>query len=268
MKCKICGSDSDLFGEAIVLEKHRACFYRCRDCGFIQVQDPHWLAEAYDEAITKSDIGLAGRNFKRSRQTGQLLTACFDAGGRFVDFGGGYGLFVRLMRDQGFDFYRYDPLCPNLFADRFDADPDAAYDLLTAWEVFEHLEDPLAEIEKMASLSRTLFFSTNLLPRTPRNLDDWWYYGLEHGQHISFYSERTLQVIAGTFGLQLGYSNGFLHLLSDRAMPPLRLKIALENRYRWLRRFVAGSSRRSLLEMDHAMVSGVGSKKPGDPGAG
>ncbi len=50
-------------------------------------------------------------------------------------------MFVRLMRDNGFDFYRSDRQCENLFAKGFEASLDVSpsYELLTAFEVFEHL---------------------------------------------------------------------------------------------------------------------------------
>jgi hypothetical protein len=50
---------------------------------------------------------------------------------------GGYGMFVRLMRDGGFDFHREDPLCDNLFAQGFDRQDDGTFELVTAFEVFE-----------------------------------------------------------------------------------------------------------------------------------
>ena len=256
MKCRICGSDSALFGEARVLDRHPAQYYRCETCGFMQVGDPYWLPEAYSDAITRSDIGLLGRNIQMSAYSRRLLRTCLDPNGKFIDYGGGYGVFVRLMRDSGFDFYRYDPLCTNMFAEGFDAGQGQTYALLTAWEVFEHLQDPLQEIEKMASFSRNLLFSTVLLPQPPRPLDDWWYYGLEHGQHISFYTEEALRRIAGRFGLRLHYSSGMIHFMGDAALNPLLVRVALDDRFRWLRRLLAKPAPPSLLESDFHSVTG------------
>ena len=55
-------------------------------------------------------------------------------------------MFVRIMRDKGFNFYRQDIHCQNLFAKHFDISNikiTEKFDLLTAIEVFEHLEDPM-----------------------------------------------------------------------------------------------------------------------------
>lgn len=95
--------------------------------------------------------------------------------------------------------------------------------MLTAFEVFEHLVNPMDEIEKMLKLSNTIFFSTELIPSHHPKPGEWWYFGLEHGQHISFYTLRTLDMIAKKFNLNL-YSNGTsLHILTDKS-----LKIPLE----------------------------------------
>ncbi len=40
----------------------------------------------------------------------------------FLDYAGGYGVFTRLMRDIGFDFYWHDPYTQNLFANGFEKD--------------------------------------------------------------------------------------------------------------------------------------------------
>ena len=256
MKCKICGSPSTHFGKARLLNRHDVSFFRCDRCGFIQTESPYWLEEAYDSAITKSDIGLIGRNLEMATHTKQLILTCFKPKGKFIDFGGGYGMFVRLMRDQGFDFYRYDLLCENLFAEGFEASPNTNYTLLTAWEVFEHLQDPLAEIEKMLSFSRNLFFSTILLGSPPKPLTEWWYYGLEHGQHISFYTLESLHVIAQKFNLKIHFSNGSLHFMGDSLINPLLVKVAFDRRFKWAQKFLAKPALPSLIENDYHIVTG------------
>ncbi len=53
---------------------------------------------------------------------------------------------------------------------------------------------------------------------------DWWYYGLDHGQHISFYSKKTFEFIANKYNLN--YANlGGLHLLSEKKISNLQLKV-------------------------------------------
>ena len=120
------------------------------------------------------------------------------------------------MRDLGYDFYRYDTYCKNLFANFFDYSdlaPGQKFEVLTAFEVFEHLNDPMKEIEKMLSFSDNIIFSTELQPNYPVTPENWWYIVPETGQHISLYSYESLLKIAETFGLKV-YSYNSFHFLS------------------------------------------------------
>jgi hypothetical protein len=72
-------------------------------------------------------------------------------------------------------------------------------EVVTAFEVFEHLADPLGGIEEMLAYSRHLLFTTELVRDTIPLPDNWWYYGTEHGQHLSFFSLESLQSIARNF---------------------------------------------------------------------
>lgn len=256
MKCKVCDRNTDFFGNARILDKYSVSYYRCSQCGFIQTEDPFWLDEAYSKTITRSDIGLIGRNLQMARLAQNLILTCFNPSEKFIDYGGGYGIFVRIMRDNGFDFYRHDPLCENLFADGFDAQLGTPYGLLTAWEVFEHLIHPLEEIEKMLSFSRSLLFSTSLVSSPPPLLNDWWYYGLEHGQHVALYSAKTLQFIAERFNLKLVYSSSALHLLSDAQISPLLARLLFHSRLGWLSRLFAQPQPESLLAKDYQKITG------------
>ncbi|MFH2101995.1 MAG: class I SAM-dependent methyltransferase [Chloroflexota bacterium] len=256
MKCRICNSHSNLFGQATILQKYRVAYYECGNCGFIQTEEPFWLEEAYSSAMTKSDIGLIGRNLGLADLTQKVVLSCLDPQAKFIDYGGGYGIFVRIMRDRGFDFYRLDPLCENLFAEHFDAPKGAHFNLLTAWEVFEHLENPMEKIEEMLSMSPVLLFSTALLPSPPKNLEAWWYYGLEHGQHIAFYSRETIRHISQKFDLRIHYSSENIHFLGRPEINPFRIRAAFDPRLTLLRKLLSKPQPASLLERDFELITG------------
>ena len=221
MKCKVCDSDSHNFANAKVLNKYQVEYFRCSNCGFVQTETPYWIEEAYSEAIASSDVGLVFRNGMFSNITSKLLFCFFDHQAKFIDYGAGYGLFVRLMRDRGFDFYWSDIFCENLFAKGFEVLESAnnQFEVLTAFEVFEHLVDPITEIQEILKYSKNILFSTTLLPDTGYHPNEWWYYSLTEGQHISLYTLKALAIIADKFNLKL-YSNGSsLHLLTEKDLP-------------------------------------------------
>jgi glycosyltransferase involved in cell wall biosynthesis len=218
MKCHICTSTSNLFSKYQILGKYDITYYQCTECGFVQTESPYWLDDAYSEAIADSDIGLVYRNLNLSLLTERVISNHFDGDSSFLDYGGGYGLFVRLMRDKGFDFYWEDKFCQNIFARNFILDSSIKYELVTAFEVFEHLSDPLMEIEAMLQFSDSVLFSTELLPASNPRPGEWWYYAPQTGQHISFYTYSSLQKIAERLGLKF-YSDGSSnHLLSKREL--------------------------------------------------
>jgi hypothetical protein len=206
----------------MVLGHHAVQYYRCKGCGFVQTEEPYWLDEAYSEAITASDIGIATRNLWMARVTQAVILAFFNSRGKFLDYGGGPGLLVRLMRDAAFDFYRADKYSPNLFARGFEVEAVGRqqYELLTAFEVFEHLVQPYEEVAAMLQYAPSIFFSTLLLPTPTPALDRWWYYGPEHGQHVGLYSHRSLEALAARLGVNF-YTNGrSLHLLTTKQISP------------------------------------------------
>ena len=55
-------------------------------------------------------------------------------------------------------------------------------------------------------------FTTELFT-APRPAQDWWYYSFATGQHIAFFSARTMAEIGQRCGVKF-HSDGYLHMLS------------------------------------------------------
>lgn len=164
----------------------------------------------------------------------------FDRNGRFLDTAGGYGIFTRLMRDIGFDYYWEDEYSPNLVARGFVANA-GHYEAVTAFEVLEHLTDPVGFVGKLLERTDTIIFSTELFSGPPPN-PDWWYYAFATGQHISFYQEGTLRYLAGQFGLQL-HTVGQLHILTRKKLNKWMLRVVTAPQ---ASRILIAAARRSL----------------------
>ena len=218
MQCKVCRGETESFGSQQILGAHEALYRRCTRCGFVFVESATWLKQAYESAIASSDTGIVVRNLRLADTTGALIGLAFSKARRFLDFGGGAGLFVRLMRDRGFDFYLYDEYCENVFAAGFEAQPDERFDLVTCMEVVEHMVDPIAAFEKLANCAPVIVFSTELVPVARNKPGEWWYYAPETGQHVSFYTLPALRVIADRLRLQLASNGTNFHILSQRAV--------------------------------------------------
>lgn len=255
MDCKVCLSETAFFGYGEILGKYKIKYFKCINCGFVQTESPFWIEEAYSQAINNSDIGLVNRNIANARSSKTIISVFFDAETKFVDYGGGYGMFVRLMRDYGFDFYRLDKYCQNLFANGFDLEDLACdrFELLTAFEVFEHFSEPVRELDALLRLSSNILFTTELVPRANPKPDEWWYYGLDHGQHISFYTLNSLQCLANNRKMNF-YTNGQnLHLLTKKNINPLLFRLICRDKVSTL--FNIFIRRSSLIATDYEAIT-------------
>lgn len=228
--CSISGNSMEAVFSAELLNKYNVQYYVCKECGLLQTEQPYWLDEAYTQVIAATDTGILRRNFNHLLRSLPLLDVLAEKNSRLLDVGGGYGILTRMLRDVGYDCYSYDKYCQNLFADGFEPEDNFSARVLFAFEVFEHIEDPMMFIQNNFSKysCKTMILSTQVYEDTIPDRN-WWYYSLETGQHITFYQSRTLKLLAeknDCFYLSLG--NGF-HLITNEKVSKMN-KIIFSNR--------------------------------------
>ena len=246
LKCKICSQNIENIFSKKVLMKYDVSYFRCSKCFFIQTENPYWLEEAYQlGAIGALDVGILSRNLMFVNKTKTIIEKLFSNldGFRGLDFGGGNGIFVRMMRDIGFNFYLQDLYAENLFARYFeytDLPLNSKYNILTAFEVLEHLTNPIEEIKKMFNFSDIFLFSTELVPSNEiSEIEKWWYIVPEGGQHISFYNKLTFQQIESLLNVYYYTDNNNLHILSKNVISknPFEDTKKIKNRF-IIKRFI------------------------------
>lgn len=225
VRCQVCGGQAYLFDEAVILRRHRVKYFRCIACGFVQTEEPWWLEEAYSEAIARQDVGICARNLVNVQVTTAVLTLLFEREMECLDFGGGHGMFVRMMRDRGFSFHWQDRYARNDYARGFEREPGKKYGIATAFEVLEHLPEPYVELAEMMATAENVFCSTVLLPEPAPKVGSWWYYAEQAGQHVSLYTLKALQTIAAQFGKQL-LTHGPFHLFTSEPKSTLLFNLA------------------------------------------
>lgn len=223
MKCKVCNAFSKLVFKAKVINKYDVSYFKCSTCEYLFTEEPYWLAESYSSVIANSDTGIIQRNLEFRKMVPLLLyfSGINLNNAKFMDYAGGGGIFVRMMRDLGLDFFWYDKYCQNWVANGFEADISKRYDAITIFECFEHFVDPIVEVKNLFDYSDTILFSTEVLPTAVPD-KSWWYYSFETGQHISFYSFETLRQIADKFDFTL-YQFGSVYCFSKN--PSFKSKI-------------------------------------------
>lgn len=225
MNCKICSHKTENIFSFKILNKYNISYYRCDNCLFIQTEEPYWLGEAYGlGAISALDVGIISRNTFLAKKTDEILDKLFLEFDDFIgiDYGGGQGIFVRMMRDIGYNFYRQDLYAENLYTKYFDITDlpkDTHFTVLTAFEVFEHLPNPIEEIKKMFDYADILLFSTELQPSNEvSELEKWWYLVPETGQHVSLFNKTSLEKIAEILDVNLYTDSSNLHILSKKPL--------------------------------------------------
>jgi hypothetical protein len=218
VECGLCGERCTFRGEYEILQKHRASLWQCDSCEYAFLENPTWLDEAYSSAITKVDIGPLYRCMENSRALNVILRFWQTKECQGLDYGAGYGLLVRRMRDLGYQFFWYDTHCENIFARGFESQLSTKkkFEIVTAFEVLEHLFKPKVELDQIISSCDSFVFSTQLLPDPLPPFDQWWYFAPEHGQHISFYTEKSLRLLAKRHGKRFVTNGSDLHMITTR----------------------------------------------------
>ena len=232
--CKVCDAATALFD---VVDFGKTCdpalypaglaaipvyYRRCDACGFIftdffdSLAPQQWAALLYNDEYYRSvDPAYADeRPASNARGVDHLLRHVKHST-IGLDYGGGSGRTCAHLRELG---YRYDTVDP--FGAR-SLTPEFAgrYNFCTAFEVAEHTPDPrglLRAIVELASKERlAIFVGTQLHDGivTEATRLSWWYAAPRNG-HISLYSRRSMQVLAGLFGLDYTPFSARTHLFT------------------------------------------------------
>lgn len=226
MQCPICNNTGRYIFSNMILKKYDVKYFQCEKCAFVYTEKPYWLDEAYSRALVDSDTGVMVRNIENVVKVRALIKNFYKGADRtFLDYGGGYGIFTRMMRDVGYNFLWSDKYAAPMVSRGFEYTGKDRIDLVTNFEVFEHFENPVEELRKCFEVSKELIFSTLCYDKKYKwKKQEWWYYNPDEGQHIAFYSEVTLEFLAKMFGLNY-YNVMDLHWFTQKKVSKFRLKI-------------------------------------------
>jgi hypothetical protein len=199
IKCRLCEHPCSVQFSKKILNKYEIVYYECMHCQSLQTEEPFWLNEAYGEDAEKYDTGKASRTLENFFNLPSLFNLLkIDTEEPSVDWGGGGGLLTRLLRDVGYNFYSYDLHLKSEFAQGFQWKKQISkVQVVTAFEVVEHFFDPTIEWKKIFELNPDFVICSTEIYRKQR--EEWFYLSPLNGQHIFFYSEIALAIIAQSF---------------------------------------------------------------------
>ena len=211
-RCRVCDGELSFKWAAGVLgDRYQAEYHECRVCQALQIPDPYWLPEAYkreaEPLLWNPDWGRFRRNFTVFCYLKALAAAGLPAT-RMLDYGGGYGLLTQMLADAGVDAWAHDPYVPQPYfasdrvVPRLEAAPAGSFDVITAFEVFEHLTAPVpvgAEFRRLLRPGGAVVLSTTLYEPGVHG-PDWYYLVRQGGQHVLLWSRTALRVMAARLG--------------------------------------------------------------------
>jgi methyltransferase family protein len=198
--CRLCAAPMYLQFTLPVMDCHQVGYYKCSGCLSLQTEKPYWLDRAYSGEVETLDVGRVQRNVLNAMLCAQILDALGVLNREpCLDWGAAEGLFVRLMRDRGFNFFSFDKYCRPLYTGPFQtkAPADLAPFIVTAFEVLEHFPEPALDLAEIFALKPRLLLATTECYDDQK--DDWWYLAPFHGQHVFFYSQAGLKWVANRF---------------------------------------------------------------------
>lgn len=209
-------------GKRLLLAGVPIYYALCGACGFCFAPQMHvWPLDKFEALIYNDDYVLVDPDHLNVRPRANALRSMFPnaSGIRHLDYGGGRGLLAKLLRESNWQSASYDP-----FVDRTTRPAQLGeFELITAFEVFEHVPDVQALMSDLRSLLSTdglILFSTLLSDGkiNPEQRLGWWYASPRNG-HISLFSRKSLAILAQNSGFNFGsFSDGF-HVFF-RVVPP------------------------------------------------
>jgi SAM-dependent methyltransferase len=188
----------------------------CSQCGFVFSPEMcKWEMSEFELKVYNKDYATVDPDYTKERPTlnANNLNSIFDGVYKSInhlDYGGGDGLLSRILCAYGWNSTSWDPFT-NKGERVFGVEK---FDLITAYEVFEHAPDANAlmnDLQRLLNEDGLILFSTLITDGniTCNTRITWWYASPRNG-HISLFSAKSLSILATNFGFNFGsFSSGF-----------------------------------------------------------
>jgi hypothetical protein len=258
--CRLCGQKSFFRYSRRDVDGDEISSFECSSCRSLQTQLPYWLEQVYAPPSPSSPPDLDTWAAERTVNCRKAVYLLWKLGGKMktvdklLDWGGGPGLLVRMLRDVGIDAYNHDKYVKNHFASGFERSVGEHYKFVTAFEVFEHFAQPSSDIDQVFSLQpELLLISTGIY--TDQG-PDWTYLGGAKSQHIFFYSKTALKFIGEKYGYHVTFLPNEMTLFSRRPIAGFRMALIsyLLGKRRLSDVLFALKKKYSLAGKDNAMI--------------
>lgn len=209
-------------GHFLPLARLPVYYHMCDNCDHVFSPDFwEWEDRDFAQKIYNDDYFSLDPDYLETRPVGnaKLLLQLFGAHSSSIahlDYGGGNGQLSRYLQQHGWNSTSFDPFPQT----PFEPNHLGRFNLITAFEVFEHVPHPqqlLTNITQLMSESCLVLFSTltsdNSLKRNARI--DWWYCSPRNG-HINLFTRKSLSLLGAQHQLKFGSINEGLHCYANQ----------------------------------------------------
>ncbi len=209
MQCKICQNDK------LVELTIGNIYYYCSKCGLIFI-DPEFIVSPEKERSRyeehNNDFNNKGYVNMFNKFIDKTVRPYIESIDKALDFGCGPGpVLAEILQKEGIKVDIYDPY---FFPDKIFA--GKKYDLITATEVFEHLQEPFSIMETLINHLNSggyLAIMTNFHPGVDKFKD--WYYHRDI-THITFYNPKSLMCLVSQFPVRKVFDDNESYFLAQK----------------------------------------------------
>ena len=195
-------------------------YSNCKSCGFTYANDIYlWNHDDFKKKIYNEEYIKYDQDYVevRPQQSFKFLVDFFGESlknANHLDYGGGSGRLVDIMNQNGISSVNYEPFSSDSVI------PNYQFDLITAFEVLEHVPNPVDLFDKINGLLSDpgiFLFGTQVNDGwiTKGKRLDWWYASPRNG-HISLFSKKSLSLLAEKYGFYFASIDSGLHLFTKK----------------------------------------------------
>jgi SAM-dependent methyltransferase len=238
LACPVCGNHAlpldvvdfnksceEARGKFLPLSGIPVYYYLCSNCGFCFAPEfSDWTLDEFSKKIYNDQYIDVDPDYISVRPQGNANNLIKTFKGkeqpiRHLDYGGGNGMLSDLLKQAGWQSSCYDPFV--------NTDVDIAtlgkFNLITAFEVFEHVPDVNDLMSRLNSLldnDGIVMFSTLISDGQikPNQRISWWYASPRNG-HISLFSQNSLATLAKKYNFNVGSFSPGMHMLFRDNIP-------------------------------------------------
>ena len=220
IKCCVC-SNSSPKDFTLKYKKEKFSVFTCNHCGFYfippyfrkKISYQNYKDEKVTEAVRKGNNWI---KIQRHKLRFKLINK-YKSKGDVFDLGAGWGHFMLAGIELGYNVYgieiseqpylycKNDLHLPVDHIDFFEMDENIKFDVVTLWDVLEHIDKADLFVEKCSKVTKPDGILVLQVPQidsyfAKKHKDNWKMMGLDH---VNYFSKKTIAILLEKYGYKV-----------------------------------------------------------------